>query len=93
MTSDGEPFIRVKYKSIIKEQVLLGYLTKGGVTYGDTEEMTPNERKLALDAITEILQSQKEAQEKAINEAKANQSKKSPVDPKTGYTSGVQLRR
>lgn len=72
-TSDGKPFARVRYKEIIAEQVTLGYLTKGGVTYGDTEQMTPNERTLALDAIKKILEAQAEAQEKAIQEARNRQ--------------------
>lgn len=69
MTSEGKPFARVRFKEIISEQVTLGYLTKGGVSYSDSENMSPYERKLAIEAITDFLKAQAEAQEKAINEA------------------------
>lgn len=55
LTSDGQPFAQVKYKSIVKEQVTLSYLTNGGVTYGDSDNMTPYERELAIQAMQEIL--------------------------------------
>ena len=87
MTSDGQPYFRARFKSIVEEQVLLGYLTKGGVTYGDTEEMTPHERKIALDTIKELLEAQNKAQENSMKKAQGSQSK----DPKTGLTSGVKV--
>lgn len=76
MTSKGQPFARVRFKEIISEQVTLGYLTKGGVTYGDSENMSPHERKLAIDAIKEILAQQAEAQQKAIENAKNQSNRK-----------------
>lgn len=87
MTSDGQPYFRARFKSIVEEQVLLGYLTKGGVTYGDTEEMTPHERKIALDTIKELLEAQNKAQENSMKKAQGSKSK----DPKTGLTSGVKV--
>ena len=69
LTSDGKSFAKVRYKEIISEQVALSYLTKGGVSYGDSEKMSPNERHLALESIKEILESQAEAQKKAIQES------------------------
>lgn len=83
MTSNGEPYHRARYKAIIQEQVLLGYLTKGGVTYSDTEDMSPHERKLALDAIKEILEGQSTAQRQVL------QQHQSSNDPKSGLTSGI----
>lgn len=84
MTSDGQYYPQVKYKSIIKEQVMIGYLTKGGVTYGDTEEMTPYERKIALETITEVLEQQNQQQQAQIDAAKNKNN-----DPKTGLTAGI----
>lgn len=76
LTSDGQPYHRVKFKSIIQEQVLIGYLTKGGVTYGDTEKMSPHERKLVLDAMKEVIEGQKnQVSTQVVN------------DPKTRMTS------
>lgn len=45
-------------------------MTKGGVTYGDSENMTPYERKIALDAIKELLEEQQKAQDQAIEQAR-----------------------
>lgn len=78
MTSDGQPYHRAKYKEIISEQVILGYLTKGGVTYQDSEEMTPYERKIALQTIKDLLEAQNRKQEEAINQAKINRQNHSP---------------
>ena len=77
MTSNGEPYHRLRYKAIIQEQVMLGYLSKGGITYGDTEEMTPHERKIAKDTIMEILEEQSKQREQAMQNAQQ------PKDPKT----------
>lgn len=75
MTSNGEPYHRLRYRAIIQEQVMLGYLTKGGITYGDTELMTPHERKIAMDTIKEILEEQNKQRESAIK----NNSKRDPI--------------
>lgn len=61
---------------------MIGYLTQGGVTYGDTEQMTPYERKIALDTIQEVLDHQNKTRQEAVEKAK--QSRKS--DPKSGLT-------
>jgi hypothetical protein len=79
LTSKGEPYHRVRYKNIIEEQVILGYLTKGGVAYGDSENMTPYERKLALETMKKFL----EASENATPETIV------PNDPKTLLTKGT----
>jgi hypothetical protein len=71
LTSEGKPFARERFKEIIMEQVTLGYLTKGGVSYSDSEQMSPHERKLALDAIKEILDTQAESYKKILDEAKS----------------------
>lgn len=78
MTSDGQPYHRWKYKQIIEEQVALGYLTKGGVTYHDSEEMSPHERHLALEAIKEILKSQSEENQRLLNNARVSQDNSAP---------------
>lgn len=78
MTSDGQLYHRAKFKQIISEQVTLGYLTKGGVPYGDSEKMTPYERKIALDIIRDIIDSEVKAKEKAIQDAKIARDNSSP---------------
>ena len=79
LTSDGQSYHRLKYKQIIQEQVTIGYLTKGGVSYSDTDNMTPYERQLAYDTIKEILKCQQDAELKAYQKIKDTQNK----DPKT----------
>lgn len=62
---------------------MLAYLTKGGVTYGDSEGMSPYDRKIALDTIQEVLDKQSQAQQAQIDAAKREREQ----DPKTGLTS------
>lgn len=78
MTSDGQPYHRAKYKEIVSEQVTLGYLTKGGVSYQDSEMMTPYERKIALDTMKEIYKSQQEQRDQAFQQMKLDQQNKTP---------------
>ena len=56
---------------------MLGYLSKGGITYGDTEKMTPHERKIVRDTIEEILETQSKQREQAYQSSQVNK------DPKT----------
>ena len=70
--NDSEtPFGPLKYKSIVQEQVYLSYITKGGVSYSDSEKMTPYERKVAVDFMVDLM----DKQSKAIEEAKNNSGK------------------
>lgn len=78
MTSDGQPYHRVRYKEIVSEQVILGYLTKGGVTYQDSELMTPFERKIALDTIKNLLDTQNKKREEMIEKARIQRKNSSP---------------
>lgn len=83
MTSDGRPYHRVRYKQIVEEQVTLSYLTKGGVTYGDSEEMTPYERKIALDTMTEIINAQNGEADKMKRQS---EMEKKNYSPRSGMT-------
>lgn len=78
LTSDGQPYNRLKFKQIVSEQVTIGYLSKGGVSYKDTDQMTPFERKIAYETLKEIYDEQYAAQKKAIEEAKLAKENKSP---------------
>ena len=64
---------------------MLSYLTKGGVTYGDSENMSPYEREIALSTIQEVLEKQHKAQQEQLEAAKSKKNQ----DPKSGLTSGV----
>jgi len=73
---DGQPYHRVKFKSIVQEQIVIGYLSQGGVSFGDTERMTPYERQIAYDTLKEIIDSQIEGRKKAMEEHKNNQGRR-----------------
>lgn len=78
MTSDGQLYHRWKYKQIIEEQVALSYLTKGGVPYHDSDNMTPHERHIAYEAIKEILKAQSEESQRMINDAQVTRDNSTP---------------
>lgn len=85
MTSDGRPYCRVRFEQIVEEQVTLGYLTKGGVSYSDTESMTPHERKLALEVVEKIIERQNKVRQEMVDKSSRR------TDPKTALTSGVKV--
>ena len=47
----------------MQEQVYLSYITKGGVSYSDSEMMSPYERKIALEYMCDLFEKQKELRE------------------------------
>lgn len=55
---------------------MIGYLTKGGVSYRDTEDMTPYERRIVLETIKEVLEGQREEANRTVVN-----------DPRSGMTS------
>ena len=83
LTSDGQPYHRLKYKQIISEQVTIGYMSKGGVSYRDTDNMTPYERKIAYETLKGIYDEQYAAQQKALDEAR---NRKNNDAPRSGLT-------
>jgi hypothetical protein len=78
LTYDGQPYHRLKYRNIIEEQVLIGYLSKGGVSYHDTDIMTPYERRIAKETLEKIVQEQNNQVQESINQAKLNKKNQSP---------------
>lgn len=84
MTSNGKPYYRERFREIVREQVAIGYYSKGGVNYGDTEIMTPYERTLAYEALKEIIDAQNEANEKAVKSVQAARNNHS--EPKSYAT-------
>lgn len=78
LTSDGKPYGQVKFKQIVSEQVTIGYLSQGGVSYRDTETMTPYERKIAYEVLNNIYEEQSKVHKKAMEEASLNRKNSSP---------------
>lgn len=70
MTSDGTPYGPVRYKEIARECYLVSKHTN--TPYSDTKDITPIERRYILEFITEDLQRQKDAYERARQESQAN---------------------
>ena len=70
MTIKGRPYNSVKYEDILKEQLLIAYLSKGAITITETNNMPINDRKTLL----HTLQQAEEAKKKRMEEIK--QSKK-----------------
>lgn len=49
---------------------MIGYLSKGGVSYSETDEMTPYERKIVYETLKGIHDEQYRAQQAALEEAR-----------------------
>lgn len=73
MTNDGEPYGPARYKEIVKERYLISKHTN--TSYADTESITPTERNYLIEFITEELQKQQEAYEKAKAKYEAKNNK------------------
>lgn len=71
-TKDGKPYGPERFKQIVKERYLISKHTNS--SYFDTGSITPTERDLLLQFISEDLQKTKEAIEKS--EEKVKKSKK-----------------
>ena len=84
MTSDGQYYHRVRFKQIISEQVAIGYMSKGGVSYSDTDNMTPYERKIAYDTLIEIIQGQANKVQSEMNNQRLNDQRSAPRSGLTG---------
>lgn len=84
LTSDGRPYYRVRYEEIVQEQVLLGYLSQGGISYGDTQNMSPHERKIAFKVLKEISDMKKEVFQDQISQKDTKEVIKDPI---SGLTS------
>lgn len=52
--SDNRLYRNIKYDNIIKDQVAIAYISKGGISISDSDELSPYDRKLVLDTLTEI---------------------------------------
>ena len=73
MTNEGEPYGPARYKEIVKERYLISKHTN--TSYADTESITPTERNYLIEFITEELQKQQEAYEKAKAKYEAKNNK------------------
>lgn len=65
----GRPYSSLQYEDILKEQLLIAYLSKGAITITETSNMPINDRKILL----HTLQQAEEAKRKHMEELKEKQ--------------------
>lgn len=51
---DGRTYKHHKYDSILKEQVIISYMSNGTITIEDLDEMCPYDRTLIVNTLKEI---------------------------------------
>jgi predicted transposase YdaD len=48
---DGQPYSFYRYEQILKEQLLIAWLSKGAITVTETNDMPIHDRKLLLNTL------------------------------------------
>jgi hypothetical protein len=66
LTINGRPYASVKYEDILKEQLLIAYLSKGAITITETSNMPINDRKILLNTLRQA----EDAKKKRLEELK-----------------------
>lgn len=74
----GRPYNSIRYEDILKEQLLIAYLSKGAVTVTETNNMPINDRKILLNTLRQA----EEAKRKRIEELKESQKVRSKIHKK-----------
>ena len=69
---DGIPYSSYKYEQILKEQLLIAYLSKGAVTLSETSDLPINDRKILLTTLRKA----EEERKKKLEEIRVNMNKK-----------------
>jgi hypothetical protein len=63
---NGRPYSSYKYEQVLKEQLLIAYLSKGAVTLSETNDLPINDRKILLNTLRQV----EEEEKKRIQEIK-----------------------
>lgn len=58
---DGRTYKHHKYDNIVKEQVIISYMSNGTISIQDLDEMCPYDRKLVANTLKEIKDEEKTA--------------------------------
>lgn len=70
LTSDGKPYSPIRYKELVTERY---YISKNtNISYMDTGQMTPVERRYILEYIQDEIKQLKENQEEQMKALKRN---------------------
>lgn len=56
---NGRPYSSYKYEQVLKEQLLIAYLSKGAVTLSETNDLPINDRKILLNTLRQVEEEKK----------------------------------
>lgn len=73
---DGIPYSSYKYEQILKEQLLIAYLSKGAVTLSETSDLPINDRKILLTTLRKAEEERKKKLEEIKEARKFNPIRK-----------------
>lgn len=65
---DGQPYSFYRYEQILKEQLLIAYLSEGAITITETDNMPIHDRKLLLDTLRQAEEEKKKKLEELKKE-------------------------
>lgn len=72
MINNKQPYKSYKYEQILKEQLLIAYLSKGAITITETDDMPINDRKILLNTLRQAEESRKKKIEEMQERRKFN---------------------
>ena len=67
---EGKPLTVLKYESVLKEQLLIGILSKGAVTLSETNDLPVNDRRILLTT----LQKAEDEKKRRLEEIRENRA-------------------
>lgn len=72
MVNGKQPYNSYKYEQILKEQLLIAYLSKGAITITETDDMPINDRKILLNTLRQTEEARKKKIEELQEKRKMN---------------------
>ena len=63
----GQPYSSWKYEQILKEQLLISYLSKGAISISDTNKLPINDRNVLLVTLKKIEEDKRKRMEELKN--------------------------
>ena len=64
---NGKLLRHIKYDNIIKDQVTIAYISKGGISLEDSDYLSPYDRKLVIDTLAELKELEIKSNESIVN--------------------------
>lgn len=74
MIIDGQPYSFFRYEQILKEQLLIAFLSKGAVTLTETNDLPIHDRKILLDTLRQADEERKKKLEELEQSKKLRRS-------------------